>query len=167
MVQWAASGVQGYIHKGEIKTQSSELHCVIQWKHIRLHVKRDAAILQPAEWNCGCRRQRGRGGGGIKSGDCIKQPLEIPLLQREAEKQVQVCGATFVLCQQIHFSLQEKNTLGNHNIFHYTPALNYCIPERLPQSPSYWAEQNPALLCMAHPGREPLWDVESILIPSL
>lgn len=30
----------------------------------------------------------------------------------------------------------------NHNIFHYTPSLNYYIPKRLPQSPSYWAEQS-------------------------
>lgn len=35
-----------------------------------------------------------RGGvGGVKSGDCIKQPLDAP-----PGKQAQVCGATFVLC---------------------------------------------------------------------
>lgn len=35
---------------------------------------------------------------------------------------------------------RKKNMLGNCNIFHYTPSLNYYIPKRLPQSPSYWAQ---------------------------
>lgn len=83
---------------------------MIQWKHVRLHVKRDAAILRPLNETGAAdgKEEEGWGWGGAKSGDCIKQPLEKPPLHREAEKQVQVCRATFVLCQRIHFSLQEK-----------------------------------------------------------
>lgn len=68
------------------------------------------------------------------------------LSHREAEKQVGVCEAAFVLGQQIHFSkgacTTGKNMVRNHNISHCTPSLNYYIPKRLPQSPSYWAEQS-------------------------
>lgn len=51
--------------------------------------------------------KRKRGWGGY-SQEIALNSLWKGLSYREAEKQVQVCRATFVLCQQIHFSLQEK-----------------------------------------------------------
>lgn len=71
VVQWFSlfwrgrvSAVQDSVHKLEIKTQWGELHCVIQWKHVRLHVKMrlSRSPEQPSLWYNKACQQGGRDG---------------------------------------------------------------------------------------------------------
>lgn len=121
------------------------MRCVIQWKLIRLRAILQNSLLNETRKPANNGQQRVREAKRRKESKAfIKFLLKTPV-SRKCWKQVKVCKATFDLGQQTHF-LKGACTAGKKTCFAITTfsttpsSLNYYIPKRLPQSPSYWAE---------------------------